>query len=96
MLGDGVAHATRPGLLPGAPRCGLVVDLATLTGAQLVATGKRHAAVMAPSERTERRAVAAGLHSGDLVFPVGFPSPRLALRNSSLPAAAFPWLLAPV
>ena len=69
VLGDGVALASAPGGLPG-PVPGLVVDMATLTGAQLVATGKRHAAVLSNSAAAEARAGAAGLRSGDLVFPI--------------------------
>ncbi|KAJ1480547.1 hypothetical protein T484DRAFT_1759172 [Baffinella frigidus] len=64
VLGDGVAHATK--LL----RPNLVIDMATLTGAQLVATGKKHAGVLANSEELERKAVAAGLRSGDFCFPL--------------------------
>lgn len=65
VLGDGVAHATKhfDGL-------NLVVDLATLTGAQMVTTGKRHAGILANKEDLEKRAVAAGLRSGDLCFPM--------------------------
>jgi probable aminopeptidase NPEPL1 len=68
-----------------------IVDLATLTGAQSIATGKRHAAVYANDEALEQRLVAAGLHSGDLVFPVPyapelfraeFRSPVADMRNS--------------
>lgn len=65
VLGDGVAHATKH--IDGLD---LVVDMATLTGAQLVATGKKHAGILANTEELEKEAVAAGLHSGDLVFPL--------------------------
>ena len=43
MLADGVAHASAaPPKLPlGTPD--LIIDMATLTGAQMVATGMRHA-----------------------------------------------------
>jgi probable aminopeptidase NPEPL1 len=50
----------------------VVVDAATLTGAQLVATGVRHAAVVSNRAGLEARAVAAGLQSGDLTFPLPF------------------------
>ena len=65
VLGDGVAHATKH-----IENLDLVVDMATLTGAQLVATGKKHAGVLCNQEELEKRAVAAGLHSGDLVYPL--------------------------
>ena len=46
VLSDGVAHVTAsPSLLPGGGSPDLVVDMATLTGAQMVATGKHFAAV---------------------------------------------------
>jgi probable aminopeptidase NPEPL1 len=48
----------------------LVVDMATLTGAQLVATGKKHAGTLANKPELEVQAVAAGLKSGDLVYPL--------------------------
>ena len=66
VLADGVAYASKH-LSPG-----LLVDMATLTGAQLVATGLRHAAVVSSSEEWERAAVAAGLASGDLAHPLPF------------------------
>ena len=67
VLGDGVAYASQK--LPGV---GCIVDMATLTGAQLVATGKRHAAVVANTEEMEAAAVRAGLRSGDLCHPLPF------------------------
>ncbi len=66
VLGDGVAHAVAE-LKPN-----VIVDLATLTGAQLVATGRRHAAVVCNDEGLEQRAVSAGRASGDLVHPLPF------------------------
>ena len=46
--------------------------MATLTGAQMVSTGQRHAAVFSDSEDLERRAVAAGRRSGDLCHALPF------------------------
>lgn len=65
VLGDGVAYATKH--IEGLD---LVVDMATLTGAQLVATGKRHAGILTNDEDTEKRAMECGMHSGDLCFPL--------------------------
>jgi probable aminopeptidase NPEPL1 len=65
VLADGVAHATKH-----IDKLDLVVDMATLTGAQLIATGKKHAGILANTAALEQRAVAAGLASGDLVFPL--------------------------
>jgi len=66
ILADGVAYACRH-LRPS-----LVVDVATLTGAQLVATGRRHAAVVSNQEGLERLAVKVGRSSGDLVHPLPY------------------------
>ena len=49
VLADGVAHATAPDVLPG-KRVDIVVDMATLTGAQMVATAR----TMPPSSQILR------------------------------------------
>ncbi|MCO4745610.1 MAG: leucyl aminopeptidase family protein [Proteobacteria bacterium] len=49
-----------------------VIDLATLTGAQLVATGRLHAALYANGAEIEGRAIEAGRASGELVHPLPF------------------------
>ena len=66
VLSDAVSHATRH----YSDDCNLVVDMATLTGAQLISTGKVHAAILANTEELEQRAVKAGLASGDLCYPL--------------------------
>ena len=66
LLADGVSYAARTF------RPDLVIDAATLTGAQLVATGKRHAAVVSNREGLEQLAVRAGRDTGDLVHPLPF------------------------
>ena len=75
VLGDGVAHATKH-----YSNLKLVVDMATLTGAQLIATGKTHAGVLANSLSIEQRAVEAGLKSGDLTFPLVY-APELLMAE---------------
>ena len=50
----------------------LIIDMATLTGAQLVATGKRHAGVVSNLEEVEVAAVRAGKASGDTVHPLPY------------------------
>ena len=65
VLADGVNHATKH-----IENLDCVIDMATLTGAQLIATGKKHAGILANSLDVERRTVDAGLRSGDLVFPL--------------------------
>ncbi len=66
VLGDGVAYANKH-LDPT-----VICDLATLTGAQLIATGKRHAGIVCNDDDLEARCVAAGKSSGDLVHPLPY------------------------
>lgn len=66
VLADGCAYAAKH----LSPR--LVVDMATLTGAQGIATGQHHAAVVSAFEEDEIAIVSAGKSSGDLVFPILF------------------------
>lgn len=64
VLGDAVAYVAKhynPKVL---------IDMATLTGAQLVTTGLQHAAVLTPDEEFERKILAAGRLSGDLCYPM--------------------------
>jgi len=65
VLSDAVAHATKH-----YDDCDLVVDMATLTGAQLISTGKMHAGILSNKEELEQLAVKAGLASGDLCYPL--------------------------
>ncbi|KAI8907409.1 cytosol aminopeptidase family, catalytic domain-containing protein [Gorgonomyces haynaldii] len=64
VLADGVSYASKH-LQPD-----VVLDIATLTGAQLITTGIKHAGVLTPSEDTEQRLIQAGKTSGELVFPL--------------------------
>lgn len=66
VLSDGVYHASKE--LSYTPN--MVVDMATLTGAQGIATGQRHAAIYCNTEASETRFVDAGKACGDLCFPV--------------------------
>ncbi|KAJ3111995.1 putative aminopeptidase npepl1 [Phlyctochytrium bullatum] len=63
-LADGVSHATKH-LNPD-----YLIDMATLTGAQAFATGRRHAGVLSNSESLERTVLDAGRVTGDLCFPL--------------------------
>jgi len=85
VLADGVAYAVRE-FSPD-----VLIDLATLTGAQLVATGRRHAAILCNDEALESKAVKAGVRSGELVHPLPycpeffrgeFKSPVADMKNS--------------
>jgi len=70
VLGDGVAFAKKD-------LCAdVIVDMATLTGAQGIATGHYHAAILTNDEEIETSCIKAGKISGDLVFPVPY-SPEL-------------------
>jgi probable aminopeptidase NPEPL1 len=66
LLADAVSYAARE------LDADVIIDAATLTGAQLVSTGKRHAAVVSNREGLEALAVRAGRASGDLVHPLLF------------------------
>ncbi len=66
VLSDGVYHASC--LQTFVPD--VVMDMATLTGAQLIATGKKHAALYVNDEATERQVLEAGKATGDTCFPV--------------------------
>jgi probable aminopeptidase NPEPL1 len=66
LLADGVSYAARE---LGADT---IFDAATLTGAQLVATGTTHAVIVSNDEALERLVVDAGRRSGDLVHPLPF------------------------
>lgn len=65
-LGDGIFHATNEqDFVPH-----LLIDMATLTGAQGIATGMRHAAIYANQEEAEQMVLKAGREGGDVCFPV--------------------------
>jgi probable aminopeptidase NPEPL1 len=66
LLADGVSYAAR------VLKADVIIDAATLTGAQLVATGRRHAAIVSNREGLEQLAVESGRSSGDLTHPLPF------------------------
>ena len=66
VLGDGVAHSVKF-LNPQ-----YIVDMATLTGAAGIATGRNHGAIYCNNEELEALAVAAGKVTGDLTHPMPF------------------------
>lgn len=74
VLADGVAWVVRY------RNPNVVVDLATLTGAQGVATGRLHAAVMSNDGTLEDHAVTAGRAAGQLAHPVPY-APELYRRE---------------
>ena len=64
-MADGVAHVTKH-----YSNVDIVLDMATLTGAQMVCTGKKHAGILSNTYDLEQRIVKAGLESGDFCFPM--------------------------
>ncbi|KAI3646646.1 hypothetical protein MP228_009574 [Amoeboaphelidium protococcarum] len=66
VLADGVAYATKD--LQPVPTH--LIDMATLTGAQMVATGMNHAAVLSNDAEFEQLMVQSGKESGDLCYPI--------------------------
>lgn len=88
VLADGIAHATKH-LNPD-----ILIDMATLTGAQSYATGLKHAGVLCNSAEFEALMIRAGRESGDVCFPLLycpeflgiptlFPSQVADMKNSS-------------
>ena len=67
VLADGVAFASGEDV-----DADDVVDIATLTGAQMVATGRFFAGIVSDSEAFELECVVAGRRSGDLTHPLPY------------------------
>ena len=74
VLADGVAHAVKD---LGAE---LIVDMATLTGAQAISTGKHFSSILATDEALEKEIVEAGRKSGEGAHP-GLFAPELLLSE---------------
>lgn len=66
VLADGVFYAHK------FLNARVIVDIATLTGAQLIATGRFYAAIYCSDEELEGLALRSGKHTGDLTFPVPY------------------------
>ncbi|XP_077316365.1 putative aminopeptidase NPEPL1 [Lithobates pipiens] len=64
VLADGVSYACKD------LNADIILDMATLTGAQGIATGKYHAAILTNNEEWEMACVKAGRKCGDLVHPL--------------------------
>jgi probable aminopeptidase NPEPL1 len=74
VLGDGVAYARK------VLKAEWVVDLATLTGAQGISTGKYHAGILSNCEDCQKAIFEAGRTCGDLNFPLPY-CPELHFRE---------------
>jgi probable aminopeptidase NPEPL1 len=66
LLGDAVSWAARK------VKPDVIIDIATLTGAQLIATGKSHAAVVSDRDGLQDLACEVGRATGELCFPLLF------------------------
>jgi probable aminopeptidase NPEPL1 len=66
VLSDGVYYSYKH------LKAKVIIDMATLTGAQGIATGKSHAAIYTNTDEFENLAINAGKYSGDLVFPLPY------------------------
>ncbi|XP_048484164.1 probable aminopeptidase NPEPL1 isoform X2 [Plutella xylostella] len=66
VLSDGVVYASRD------LKADIIVDMATLTGAQGIATGKYHAAIISNCPSLESRCVRAGRGAGELAHALPF------------------------
>jgi probable aminopeptidase NPEPL1 len=86
LLGDAVSYAADQ------LKASLIIDMATLTGAQGISTGQKHAAIYSNSEELEKLATIAGRYSGDLTHPLPYipeflrsdiSSPIADLRNAA-------------
>lgn len=64
VLGDGVAYAEKD------LKADVIVDMATLTGAQGICVGQHHAGIVSNMELWERAGVDAGKSTGDLCYPM--------------------------
>lgn len=64
VLADGVSFAHKD------LKASIILDMATLTGAQGIATGKYHGAILTNSEEWELKSLEAGRKSGDLLAPI--------------------------
>ncbi|XP_037535571.1 probable aminopeptidase NPEPL1 [Nematolebias whitei] len=79
VLADGVVYASKD------LSADIILDMATLTGAQGISTGKFHAAVMTNSEQWEVACVRAGRSSGDLAHPLVYcPELHFSEFNSAI------------
>ena len=81
VLYDCVSHASN--IIDGVD---VILDMATLTGAQLVCTGKKHSVILAKTTKIEERTMKCGLKSGDLVYPMLYAPELLKSEFSSVVA----------
>uniref|UniRef100_A0A182R0W1 Cytosol aminopeptidase domain-containing protein n=1 Tax=Anopheles farauti TaxID=69004 RepID=A0A182R0W1_9DIPT len=79
VLADGVVYADRD------LKANIILDMATLTGAQGIATGKYHGAILTNSDEWEERALEIGRRTGDMLSPVPYtPELHFSEFNSAV------------
>ncbi len=78
ILGDALVRAQEEAGLDG------IVDVATLTGAQLVALGRRTSAVMTNNEEFSKKFLAVASHSGESFWPMPLPAELRASLDSPI------------
>lgn len=79
VLSDGVVYAERD------LKANIILDMATLTGAQGIATGKYHGAILTNDEQWELKGIIAGRKCGDLLAPIPYcPELHFAEFSSAL------------
>jgi probable aminopeptidase NPEPL1 len=83
VLSDGVWHAASAKDTPS-----VIVDMATLTGAQGIATGMYHAGIYCNTLPWEQITVSAGIASGELTFPLLY-APEFHMSEFSSKVADF-------
>ncbi|XP_028659523.1 probable aminopeptidase NPEPL1 [Erpetoichthys calabaricus] len=76
VLADGAVYAVKD------LKADIILDIATLTGAQGIVTGKYHAGLLTNNENWEKACVKAGRNSGDLVHPLVY-TPELHFSEFS-------------
>jgi leucyl aminopeptidase len=76
VLGDALVRAQEEGDLDG------IIDVATLTGAQVVALGKRTSAVMTNDEKFSQHFLAMAERSGESFWPMPLPQELRASLDS--------------
>ncbi|XP_058451543.1 probable aminopeptidase NPEPL1 [Malaya genurostris] len=79
VLADGVCYADRD------LKAKIILDMATLTGAQGIATGKYHGAILTNSGMWEQKALVIGRQTADLLSPVPYcPELHFSEFNSAV------------
>ncbi|XP_055592895.1 probable aminopeptidase NPEPL1 [Uranotaenia lowii] len=79
VLADGVCYADRD------LKAQVILDMATLTGAQGIATGKYHGAILTNSEDWEAKSLVVGRQTADLLAPVPYcPELHFSEFNSAV------------